>query len=80
VNPEYIVLKVIMFLMFLKVEIIEALLFSQSVVSLHNTETTLNGEADPKSVHRTIESVYIKKENVESDTDEEVRIFLKQNV
>jgi hypothetical protein len=49
-------------------------------VSLHNKGTTLNGGAAPKSVHRTIESVYIKKENVQSDTDEEVRIFLKWNV
>jgi hypothetical protein len=49
-------------------------------VSLCDTETTLNGGADPKSVHRTIESIYIKKENIQSDSDEEVRIFLKQNV
>ncbi|XP_023718126.2 uncharacterized protein LOC111870243 isoform X2 [Cryptotermes secundus] len=43
----------------------------QSVVSLHNTATTLNDVDDPKSVHRPIESIYIKKENVQSDTDEE---------
>lgn len=55
----------------------EALLFSQSVMNLHN------GGADPKSVHRTIESVYIKEEIVQSDPDDddddEVRICLKQN-
>jgi hypothetical protein len=37
-----------------------------------------NGGTDPKSVHRTIESVYIKEEIVQSDPDEdddEVRIF-----
>lgn len=48
-------------------------------MSLHNTATALNDEDDPKSVHRPIESIYIKKENVQSDTDEEVRIFVKQN-
>jgi hypothetical protein len=47
-------------------------------VSLPNTGTSLNARADPKSVHKTVGSVYIKKEIVQSDTDEEVRIFLKQ--
>jgi hypothetical protein len=37
-----------------------------------------NGEAEPKSVHRTVESVYIKEEIVQSDPDDEVRIFFKK--
>jgi hypothetical protein len=51
-------------------------------VSVPDTVTSLNNKAYAKSVHRTIESVYIKGENIQLESNKEVscqQIFLKLN-